>query len=135
MDDVQVRPVAAIERFYNIILWIVAFMGAAIIFAILASSLVQAHIIGGSQARQLATLRKYLNQNSISKNLSLRVQRSAKHAISGDLSPDAVDLLGVVSEQLRLEMHFEMYSELQTSHPFFEQCIQVCPQAMRRICH
>merc|ERR1712151_1255637 len=79
--------------------------------------------------------RKNLNQNNISKNLMLRVQRSAKHAISGDLSPDAVDLLAVVSEQLRLEMHFEMYAELFRNHPFFDQCLQVCPQVMRRVCH
>jgi len=131
----ELRPAGPIERFYNVMLWIIAFMGAAIVASILTSSLVQAHIIGGSQARQLSTLRKYLNQNSISKNLQLRVQRSAKHAISGDLSPDAVDLLSVVSEQLRLEMHFELYSELFRCHPFFEQCIQACAQVMRRICH
>merc|ERR1719183_3500746 len=131
----EVRPAATIERFFIIIIWIVAFMGAAIMASILTSNLVQMHIIGGSQARQLATLRRYLNQNSISKNLALRVQRSAKHAISGDLSPDAVDLLAVVSEQLRLEMHFEMYAELFRSHPFFDQCIHVCAQVMRRLCH
>jgi len=131
----EVRPAAAIERFFAVMLWIIAFTSGAIVVSVLTSSLVQAHIIGGSQARQLATLRKYLVQNSISKNLSLRVQRSAKHAISGDLSPDAVDLLGVVSEQLRLEMHFEMYSELFRSHRFFDQCVEVCAQVMRRICH
>jgi hypothetical protein len=131
----EVRPRAAIERFFAVIMWVVTFMAAAIVASILTSSLVQAHIIGGSQARQLSTLRRYLNQNSISKNLALRVQRSAKHAISGDLSPDAVDLLGVVSDQLRLEMHFEMYSELFRCHPFFDMCMQYCPQVMRKICH
>lgn len=131
----EVRPKTSVERFFVVMVWIISFMAAAIIASILTSSLVQAHIIGGSQARQLATLRKYLKQNSISKNLTLRVQRSAKHAISGDLSPDAVDLLAVVSEQLRLEMHFEMYSELFRSHPFFDQCIHVCAQVMRRLCH
>lgn len=131
----EIRPAAPIERFFVIIIWTIAFMSAAIIASILTSSLVQAHIIGGSQARQLATLRKYLIQNSISKNLSLRVQKSARHAISGDLSPDAVDLLGVVSEQLRLEMHFEMYSEVFRVHPFFDQCFQVVNTVMRRICH
>jgi len=131
----EVRPKGAIERFFVVIIWIVCFMGGCIVVSILTSDLVQTQIIGGSQARQLATLRKYLKQNTISKNLALRVQRSAKYAISGDLSPDAVDLLGVVSDQLRLEMHFEMYSDLFRCHPFFEQCIQVCAQVVRRVCH
>lgn len=133
MDEIKIRGVE--ERFFVVVFWVIAFMCAAIVGSSLTSSMVQAHIIGGSQARQLATLRKFLNQNSISKNLSLRVQRSAKHAISGDLSPDAVDLLGVVSEQLKLEMHFEMYSELFRCHPFFEQCNVICNQVMRRLCH
>lgn len=131
----EVRPRAAIERFFVVVMWIVSFMAAASVASILTSSLVQAHIIGGSQARQLSTLRRYLKQNSISKGLGLRVQRSAKHAISGDLNPEAVDLLGVVSDQLRLEMHFEMYSELFRCHPFFDQCIHYCPPCLRRICH
>jgi hypothetical protein len=131
----EVRPAAPIERFFVILIWIVAFMGAAIMGSILTASLVQAQIIGSSQASQLATLRKYLNQNYISKNVSLRVQRSAKHAVSGDLSPDTVDLLGVVSESLKVEMHFEMYGDLLLSHPFLEQCIQVCKEAIRRVCH
>eukprot|EP00929_Paragymnodinium_shiwhaense_P018348 TRINITY_DN12879_c0_g2_i2.p1 TRINITY_DN12879_c0_g2~~TRINITY_DN12879_c0_g2_i2.p1 ORF type:complete len:777 (-),score=214.89 TRINITY_DN12879_c0_g2_i2:136-2466(-) len=131
----EIRPVAIIERFFAVVYWIVAFFFAAITVSVLTSSLVQLHIIGGSQSRQMATLRKFLKQNSISSNLALRVQRSAKHALSGDLTPDAVDLLTVVSDQIRLEMHFEMYSELFRVHPFFAECVREGPQVMRRICH
>jgi len=131
----EVRPKTAVERLFAVVIWTYSFFFATIVVSILTSCLVQAHIIGGSQARQLSTLRKYLKQNSISKTLSLRVQSSAQYAISGDLRPDVVDLLGVVSDQLRLEMNFEMYSELIRCHPFFNQCIVFCPQAARRICH
>eukprot|EP00929_Paragymnodinium_shiwhaense_P018346 TRINITY_DN12879_c0_g1_i1.p1 TRINITY_DN12879_c0_g1~~TRINITY_DN12879_c0_g1_i1.p1 ORF type:complete len:763 (-),score=249.83 TRINITY_DN12879_c0_g1_i1:72-2360(-) len=131
----EVRPISTAERLFVILFWIAAFFMAALVASVLTSSLVQLHIIGGSQSRQLATLRKYLNQNAISSNLAVRVQRSAKHAVSGDLAPDAVDLLTVVSEQLQLEMHFEMYSELLRIHTFFEACIKEGVQVMRRICH
>ena len=60
----------------------------------------------------MAALKTYLRQNAIPKNLTKRLCRSAKHAISGDLTPDSVQLLAVISEPLKMQMHFEMYSRL-----------------------
>ena len=40
--------------------------------------------------RQLATLKRYLKQNNVSKATTKRVCRNAKHAISGDLTPESV---------------------------------------------
>merc|ERR1712070_856224 len=55
--------------------------------------------------------------------------------MSGDLTPEAVELLHVVSEPLRVEMHFEMYAGQLKVHPFFAQYMEEYPQSMRRICH
>ena len=41
------------------------------------------------------SLARARRQNSIPKNLTKRLCRSAKHAISGDLTPDSVQLLAV----------------------------------------
>lgn len=131
----EVTPTNALERFYAVVVWIFAFMAAAIIISTLTSSLTQVHIIGGGHSRHMATLRKYLKQNRISSNLALRVQRSAQHAVSGDLTPDAVDLLQVVSDPLKVEMHFEMYALVVRCHPFFCDYIAEGRQVMRRVCH
>jgi hypothetical protein len=133
--DLEVWPTDKLERIYAAFIGLVAFMSTAILLAILTSNLTQLHIIGGSQSRQLATLRKFLKQNSISSALALRISRSAQHAISGDLTQDAVELLPVVSEPLRVEMHFEMYSVVMRNHPFLADYIQESPQVMRRVCH
>lgn len=133
MDEVS--PEAAGERFFAVITWILTFMISAIVVSSITSNLTQMHIVGGSTARQLATLRKYLNQNAISSNLALRMQRSAQHALSGDLTPDLVDLLPVVSEPLRVEMHFEIYADVLKKHPFFSELMIESPLIMRRICH
>lgn len=133
MDEVV--PVNAVERFYSVVVWMIAFMAASIIVSVLTSNLTQLHIIGGSTSRQMSTLRKYLKQNRISSNLALRVQRSAQHAVSGDLTQDAVELLAVVSEPLRIEMHFELYSCILRYHPFFADYTAEKPQAIRRVCH
>mmetsp|Transcript_16809 Transcript_16809/g.36518 ORF Transcript_16809/g.36518 Transcript_16809/m.36518 type:complete len:886 (-) Transcript_16809:325-2982(-) len=131
----EVTPADPLERLYAVGMWLFAFMSAAVVVSVLTSNLTQLHIIGGSRSRQLATLRKYLKQNSISSNLALRMQRSAQHALSADLTADVVELLPVVSEPLRVEMHFEMYTSILNVQPFFAAYITECPQVMRRVCH
>jgi len=92
-------------------------------------------MIKGHQSQSMSTLRKYLKQNSISSNLALQVQRSAHHAISGDLTPEAVELLHVVSEPLCVEMHFEMYAPILRQVPFLDVYSDFASQAMRKVCH
>merc|ERR1712176_455459 len=76
-----------------------------------------------------------LKQNNVSKNLLKRVCRNAKHTVSGDLTADAVDLLGVISEPLKIEMHYEMYARILAWHPFFHDYLNEGNQVMRRVCH
>eukprot|EP00929_Paragymnodinium_shiwhaense_P034857 TRINITY_DN18914_c0_g2_i1.p1 TRINITY_DN18914_c0_g2~~TRINITY_DN18914_c0_g2_i1.p1 ORF type:complete len:745 (+),score=165.27 TRINITY_DN18914_c0_g2_i1:105-2339(+) len=131
----ELRPINAGERMYAMLIWLFSFLAASVIISILTSELTQMHIVGGNVARQMATLRKYLKQNSISSNLALRMQRSAQHTLSGDLKPELVDLLDVVSEPLRVEMHFEMYGDTYRKHPFFSDFIIEHPLIMRRVSH
>jgi hypothetical protein len=131
----EFRPTSSVERFYTILIWVISFISGLVMLSFLTSSLTQQYIIGGNGDRQMATLKKYLNQNKVPKNLIKRLCRSAKHAISGDLQPDAVDLLHVVSEPLKIEMHYQMYSKVLGEHLFFREFMNEAPQVMRRVCH
>eukprot|EP00927_Polykrikos_kofoidii_P054479 TRINITY_DN48891_c0_g1_i1.p1 TRINITY_DN48891_c0_g1~~TRINITY_DN48891_c0_g1_i1.p1 ORF type:complete len:872 (+),score=112.23 TRINITY_DN48891_c0_g1_i1:173-2788(+) len=131
----EIAPMNGLERLYAVFHFVCSFMIAAIMVSVLTSNLTQSHIVRGHQSQCFMLLRTYLKQNSISNNLALRVQRSAQHAISGDVTPEGVELLNVVSEPLQIEMHFEMYSALLCEHPLFSQYNDECPQAMRRVCH
>jgi len=131
----ELAPTGTIERFYTVLIWLVSFISGLVMLSFLTSSLTQQYIIGGSGARQMATLRKYLGQNKVPKPLIKRLCRSAKHAISGDLQPESVDLLHVVSEPLKIEMHYEMFSRVLSHHPFFADFLREGNQLMRRVCH
>lgn len=70
--------------------------------------------------------------------LSLRVERNARHTLSEQaryMPESSVELLLKVSDPLRVELHFEIYSPLLATHPFFESYIEECPQVMRKVCH
>lgn len=128
-------PTTGTERVYTVLVWLVSFISGMVMLSFLTSRLTQQYIIGGSGARQMATLKKYLKQNRIPKYLIKRLCRSATQAISGDLQPESVDLLHVVSEPLRIEMHYEMYSRILGFHPFFVDFMNQGNQAIRRVCH
>eukprot|EP00427_Karlodinium_veneficum_P026520 CAMPEP_0169203544 /NCGR_PEP_ID=MMETSP1016-20121227/11523_1 /TAXON_ID=342587 /ORGANISM="Karlodinium micrum, Strain CCMP2283" /LENGTH=824 /DNA_ID=CAMNT_0009280595 /DNA_START=35 /DNA_END=2509 /DNA_ORIENTATION=- len=131
----EVRPNNELERVFAVIIWTFAFMTGLVMMSFLTSTMTQQYIIGGTAARQMATLKKYLKQNRVPKNLTKRLCRNAKHAISGDLTPDTVDLLHVVSGPLKIEMHFEMYSRILQWHPFFEEHRSDLNNLLRRVCH
>jgi hypothetical protein len=114
----EITPKDTLERFFAICIWAFTFVAASVIVGVVTSELTSTHIVGGHIARQAATLRKYLKQNFISRNLMLRMQRSAQHVISGELTPDLVELLHIIPEPLQVEMHFEMFAEIFRKHPF-----------------
>merc|ERR1719203_2468897 len=51
------------------------------------------------------------------------------------INEDQVALLQVVSEPLRMEVHFELFFPMLSAHPFFTRYMEMCPHVMRRICH
>eukprot|EP00929_Paragymnodinium_shiwhaense_P027581 TRINITY_DN16165_c0_g1_i1.p1 TRINITY_DN16165_c0_g1~~TRINITY_DN16165_c0_g1_i1.p1 ORF type:complete len:842 (+),score=201.85 TRINITY_DN16165_c0_g1_i1:70-2595(+) len=131
----EVTPKCTMERVYAIIMWLFAFLVAKLIVSVLTSSLTQLYIISSNKSRHMANLRSFLKQNGVSSNLVLRIQRSAQHAISVEFSPDAVELLHVISEPMRAEMNYEIYWPTFEKHCFFSACKQTQPQVVRRLCH
>jgi len=134
----EVHPVSMIENVYAIVVFLFAFWSGAVFLSILTSSMTQFYIIGSQTSQQLVTLRQYLAQNRISNKLALRVTRNAQHAMAEQQRsmPEAgVLLIKKVSEPLRVELHFEMFSPMLCVHPFFARYIVECPHVVRKVCH
>jgi len=134
----EITAVNLSERMFNIACFILAFVMGATFIGNLTSSLTQLHILGSHQAKELALLRRFLCQNKVSQILMLRVHRNAQHAMEEELlhmEEERVSLLLRVSEPLRIEIHFEMYSPLLRVHRFLNGYVDVYPQVVRRVCH
>merc|ERR1719162_129146 len=94
--------------------------------------------LAGQRTQQLTMLNLYLVHNGISRRLAARVHRSVLHAIAEQKrhTPEAqVELLPLLSEPLRIELHFEVYCPVLDMPPFFKQYSNQNPAAMRQICH
>jgi hypothetical protein len=136
MDEVV--PVHFAEHMFAALVNLLCFWGGAVFVSFLTSSMTNLYMMSSQKIVKLATLRRYLRSNQISKNLGLRVTRNAEHSLKehAQAAPEEdVDLLNYVSQPLRIELHFEMYGPIMQIHPFFEKYMCECPHVMRRVCH
>jgi len=134
----EVKPYNLQERTYCVFVFIVAFMMAAVLTSSLTSSMTRLHMLSTRQSQQLSVLRRFLSDNGVSRVLSARVQRNANHAMMEQQryqQESNVELLRVISEPLKMELHFEMYSPVLSKHPFFNTYASECPHVMRKVCH
>lgn len=51
------------------------------------------------------------------------------------MAEGSIELLGLIADPLRVEMHLELHSPHLSHHPFFPRLGQDCPASIRQICH
>ncbi|CAE8648067.1 unnamed protein product, partial [Polarella glacialis] len=134
----NIYPVSQSERIYGIVCLFLAFMLSAMLVSSITSSLTRLEIATAKVSGKLSSLKRYLNDNDISSNVSMRVQRNAGYALQEQQkrTPEAeVELLSLISEPLRVELNFEIRMPHLKCHPFFEFYGMLCPTLMRQVCH
>jgi len=134
----EVTPVSFQEHLFAVFVYIMAFWSGTVFLSILTSHMTQLYIMGSQQTQQLSLLRRYLHQHGVSRGLALRAQRNASHVMHAQqrtMSEQAVGLMELVSQALRIELHYEMYSPALSLHPFFADYMRECPHIVRKICH
>jgi len=134
----EIHPHNTDERIYAIGVFLLAFVMAAVFVGRLTSSMTQLHMLSRKDVERFQTLRRYLHKNEISGILMMRVMHNAQHALAETqrfMEESRVELLSIISEPLRVELHFELYSPVLAVHPFFRCFIDACPQVMKKVCH
>lgn len=134
----EVVPTTATERAFCIVVLFGTIMMSASIISSLTTSMTRLSIVAAGEAQKFAVLAEYLSQNDISPRVALRVQRNARYALEElkrHTSEQDVELLSLVSQPLRIELHFEVNMPWLSKHPFFELLSERLPELMRKVCH
>lgn len=134
--DIQAYNVG--ERLYSIIVLLIAFVISSFAVSSITTSMTRLQIVTAQQSTQFNDLRKYIAATGISKTLAMRIQRSAQSAVDSkqkNMPEENVELLKLVSEPLRIELHYEVNLPALVNHPFFAYYDGKCRAAMRQICH
>jgi hypothetical protein len=134
----EIHPHTTGERCFNIIVFLLGFIMAGIFISSLTSTSTHLELIASRQSKQMSALRRYLRQKGISQHLTARLCRNAYftfHEQGRFLTEEQVEVLANLSEELRVELHFEMYAPTLAVHRFFACYIDEMPLIMRRVCH
>jgi len=134
----DIHPVSSLERAFTAGALYIVYMISATMISSITSSMTRLEIATATEASKLSDLKRYLNEHKISSSISIRVQQNA-HFVMQEIrrmKPESeVELLSLISEPLRLELHFEIHMPTISRHAFFLHYEQQNPTLMRQACH
>lgn len=136
--SMDLQPQTPGERCYAIACLLCGFLIASWFVSSITSSMTQLSLLTSQTSMQFSKLNKYLQEQQISAGLVRRLQLNAKHSLLEQqlhLRESDVELLALVSEPLRAELHFEIYSPTLLTHPLFERLQVETPRVIQHICH
>jgi len=131
-------PANLAQKIFTVVVLIFAFVVSASFVGSLTTAMTRLQIIASQRSAQFAALNRYLSDCRISARLSMRVQRNARHALRERIRnthESKVELLTLISEPLRSEIHYEVHSPMLMRHPFFFLYNRKNPAGIRQICH
>jgi len=98
----------------------------------------QLHQANRQKSKQREDIRKYISDNKLSLELGNRIVAFVrKHRASSRkrVHEDEIQILKVLPESLRVQLHWEVYLTVLTPHPFFFNCHEIDEGCLLDICH
>lgn len=121
-----------------VVVLILTLLLSAWIVSSITTAMTRLSILASQRSSQFSALRRYLSDNGISPQLSQKVQRNAQYAVSEQnrhAPESSIELLALISDPLRCELHYEVHAHVLLVHPFFRAYKDVNPTGTRKICH
>merc|ERR1712032_354999 len=133
-----VPPCNMLERSFMVVVLVLTVLISAWIVSSITNAMTRLSILASRGSSQFSALRRYLSDNGITRELSGKIQRNAQYAVMDQKrrAPESsIDLLKLISDPLRSELHFEVHSQVVLVHPLFRRVAECTPPAIRKICH
>jgi len=133
--DVVARNVY--ERSYSIVVLLFAMVGFSSIVGSVASSMTVLRQMKNDKQKSFWILRRYLKQQDISKELSLLMTKFLEHQVAKDdmrIQRANVKLLTKISEQLKMELAFEMNQNDLRLHALYDELATSMKGVALRLC-
>jgi len=136
--NMEVFPHNTGERVFSVLVLLLIYVISASVVSSITSLMTRLEIATALEARKFHSLKQYLLDNHISARVALRVTRNAQYALSEqkkNTPESSIELLGLISDPLRVELHFEINMPVLGHHPFFRNYALYAPGMMRQVCH
>jgi len=133
-----IHPQTIPEFLYLILTSIMAFVSACVCVSSITSAMTRLEIAVAHDAQRFSLLRQFLTEHKISIKLASRITQNAQFQaaqLKKKTPEHEIALLGVVSEPLRIDLHYEINMQIFGGHPFFQVYSILSERVMRQICH
>lgn len=134
----EVWPWNVQERVFALFCGIMSFVISTWLVSGLTATITYFDIVSSQDTKRITELKNYLFDHDISSSVSFRILRNAEYAFKEQkrkICENRVELLQLVSEPLRKELHYEMHMPVLGAHPFFKLYAEASPSVMRQVCH
>lgn len=136
--SMEVHPTNTQERVFNVFVLIAALVTFGSFISSITEAMNRLRQINGRMNSQRSALRRYISENKVSAELSMRVWKflgQCKQARPRRLMLVDVELVAELPPMLQAEMHFEVFARGLFWHPFFHHYGDRAPAAMQAVCH
>lgn len=126
------------ELTFTVVILFATFVVGASFVSSITTAMTRMQILSNEDSRKISVLKRYLSDHNISQQLKIRVQRNAQHALTQhqkNMPENQVELLKMISEPLRVELHFEVHATTLMIHPFFLCYNDVNSMGLRKVAH
>jgi len=135
--SMNVQPTNVGERAFAILILIFGLVVFTAFISSMTAAIQQLKLARGNVAKDLWTLRRFLRQHGIRKELSFRILRYVDSVVlqqrNRKVSVDKVPALAFLTDQLRKEVEFEANYSCLCAHPLFENIATISKVAMFRL--
>jgi len=135
-SSMMVNPQNIAERTFNITVVVFALVGFSYIVGSISGSLAQLRSLQEDASKQFWTLRRWLRQNGVAKQLSVRIQKYLEHtwhAQQEKIPKSKVKLFSLLSEQLHNELLCAVSVPHVSVHPLFQYLHKESSETMFRL--
>jgi len=136
--SMEIVPRNTVERIYTI----AVLLGAMVVFSTFVSSITTSmttlRTTTADKSRQRTNLRKYISENKISITLAGKITaygRSHKMNPKRRIHESDIAVFSALPENLRAQLHWEVYSARISWHPFFHHFCQADIWGVFELCH
>mmetsp|Transcript_68420 Transcript_68420/g.164254 ORF Transcript_68420/g.164254 Transcript_68420/m.164254 type:complete len:818 (-) Transcript_68420:67-2520(-) len=135
-STMDIAPQNTMERLFAIAVVVMALVIFAYMVGSITSSLTQLRMMQEDANKAFWTLRRYMRQHTVRKDLASRIERYCEHAWvkrSEKVSEGSVLALSLLTEQMHRELRCEMNRVHLKCHPLFEYLYNELPVTVHRL--
>lgn len=135
--SMDVQPQNTGERSFAICVLVSGLVLFSSFISSITNSMTQLRSMDDDKSKQFWLLRRYLRNHNIQANLAFRILRHVEFTCNEhrELIPeDKIWVLGLLSEQLRNELHFSVSYSCMSTHPLFDIVQDMSRMTMVRLC-